>query len=543
MRKGYNKRIFVLGILLTLVIANLSPSFADSKFVRNVEINEKLVIFLHGFTGDYLNTWENFPALLEGDQILAHFDILMWGYPSNLFSFNPSIETLGRYIAERIEGLPERYKSLVIVAHSMGGLVSRAAVTSALTSNKRHSLLRLKKLILFGTPNEGAEIAKLTSFWNQQGQEMEPSSEFIEELNDDWISLSHDFNLEIPTTVLIGLEDSYVKPESAKSYFTDVRIVEGNHVSMVKPSSRNHISYHTVKNILLEKEVSYQKFTGLSGIVREVDNGVEIGGASVVLLGESSYETKPKRTDDDGYFSFQGLAMGGSYELKISHPDFFTDIFKIQSSKIEKYELARKPITSTLYVNPLSVYLEGDKREVSIKSSFGDIDWRVKHKAQWIDINPLNDTARSNFSGKVTFRYKGSNFSAEEIVPAVVEFVGKTTASEVQRTLVQIYPGKQNDNDLITIGGYLFLDNGGTLPHPVWATGYVNEETINNFNVTTHFSFKVAKKYVGKEFSVKFTGLPYEIDQTISKTSIRLSDNYLHADPPSLRIHLITGER
>jgi pimeloyl-ACP methyl ester carboxylesterase len=62
------------------------------------------------------------------------------------FDWRQSIPELGRELAARIQGEPAA--EVYLVAHSMGGLVARAAVF--------HGLPKLKRLVMLGTPNFGS---------------------------------------------------------------------------------------------------------------------------------------------------------------------------------------------------------------------------------------------------------------------------------------------------------------------------------------------------------------------------------------------------
>jgi pimeloyl-ACP methyl ester carboxylesterase len=62
------------------------------------------------------------------------------------FDWRRSIPDLGRELAERVRADPAR--EVLLVAHSMGGLVARAAVHAGMT--------KLKRLVMLGTPNFGS---------------------------------------------------------------------------------------------------------------------------------------------------------------------------------------------------------------------------------------------------------------------------------------------------------------------------------------------------------------------------------------------------
>lgn len=74
----------------------------------------------------------------------AGFDADFWGYDWRL-----SVKDLGEQLAKHLAGRPEKVH---LVAHSMGGLVSRAAL-------KQGAAGRVKRLVMLGTPNHGSFLA------------------------------------------------------------------------------------------------------------------------------------------------------------------------------------------------------------------------------------------------------------------------------------------------------------------------------------------------------------------------------------------------
>ena len=79
----------------------------------------------------------------------AGIEPFQFGYPSTQISIPDAAEYLDKAI-QSLEGIEE----LSIVAHSMGGLVTRAYFA-------RHGDPRIKRVVMMGTPNRGAELADL----------------------------------------------------------------------------------------------------------------------------------------------------------------------------------------------------------------------------------------------------------------------------------------------------------------------------------------------------------------------------------------------
>src|SRR5258707_9030691 len=165
------------------------------KFYSSVaELGNVAVVFVHGFSGDRRRTWGQIPDFLRGEPTLSGWDMFGFGYKSNLrfdilklWSADARLEE----IAIELFSVPElrQYKSLALVAHSMGGLVVQRALVkySALRNRTSH-------VVLFGTPSGGLIKATLFSFLKQQIRNMSASSEFIRQLRHDWTSLNLDEN-------------------------------------------------------------------------------------------------------------------------------------------------------------------------------------------------------------------------------------------------------------------------------------------------------------------------------------------------------------
>ena len=125
---------------------------------QQVKQAEKIVLFIHGIIGD---TESMIPAMqrakvtVQGQEkpLAEMYDLILAFDYENL---NTSIEENGRLLKQRLEavGLGENHgKELHIVAHSMGGLVSRWFIERE-GGNKI-----VNHLIMLGTPNAGSPWA------------------------------------------------------------------------------------------------------------------------------------------------------------------------------------------------------------------------------------------------------------------------------------------------------------------------------------------------------------------------------------------------
>ena len=193
-------------------MAGREPSI---RCIREGNGNPDAIVFVHGFTGDGLRTWADL-----SDQIARHPALVPWDcwtltYASRwlpditgIWAADADLSIIARHLRSHVNlGALARYRSLVLIAHSMGGLVVQKALTddNALAD-------RTSAVILFGTPGGGLVKARSIFFWKRQLADMAKSGPFITGLRRAW---QERFGREAPFTFLAvaGERDQFVPPE------------------------------------------------------------------------------------------------------------------------------------------------------------------------------------------------------------------------------------------------------------------------------------------------------------------------------------------
>jgi pimeloyl-ACP methyl ester carboxylesterase len=125
------------------------------------------------------------------------------------WSADPDLPILAIHLKTRLEMPPlVRYRSLAIVAHSMGGLV----VQRALLDNPA-LVPRVSHLLLFGTPSNGLRKAGFFAWLMPQVKNMAEGGAFIRTLRNDW-SEHFDRNPSFQMFAIAGDRDQFVPPKS-----------------------------------------------------------------------------------------------------------------------------------------------------------------------------------------------------------------------------------------------------------------------------------------------------------------------------------------
>lgn len=245
---------------------------------------EAAIVFVHGFGGKPDKTWGEFPHLLINDPRLAGWDIYSLGYATNLsldlaglWSADPEIEILARFFQTAVDLHPlGGYKQLVLIAHSMGGLVVQRALI-----DYEELARRVSHVFLFATPSAGLTKATPMARFKRQFRDLGAGSPFIKDLRERWES---EFGEQPPFTFLCvaGDRDEFVPWQSSIAPFAKDRcaVVPGNHVQIVKPKSSGELSVQLV----------------LKGLVGESALASVIGGGAMTTA--ATRDTTPKPDSD-----------------------------------------------------------------------------------------------------------------------------------------------------------------------------------------------------------------------------------------------------
>lgn len=241
------------------------------------EGQETVIVLLHGIGAkDPKNYWRQFLHVLRHDLIMKDFGIFVWKYPTHtksswLSNFTKSVEQ-GSIVetAPTIKRLGEAwkttyatqfstYKNVILVCHSMGGLVVKSWIIDTLKNQESTALEQLLHISFYATPHNGAPITLLAS-WNDQLQDMKMNAPFIEEVSKQW----HDrvvawkgkaiepedqrSNRYIPHLVIAGLSDQVVPAHYATIEGIELKTVPGDHAQVIQPIDEQDTRYQIWRN-------------------------------------------------------------------------------------------------------------------------------------------------------------------------------------------------------------------------------------------------------------------------------------------------------
>jgi pimeloyl-ACP methyl ester carboxylesterase len=246
------------------------------------ENKPNVILFVHGLNGG-LETWSHdektsFPEMLASEpQLAEHYDIACFNYfttftntygtSKSLFSRifgslnklrkNLPITELAQLLRTEFEVNLSDYERVIIIAHSMGGLISKACILGHLEETQATVV---KGFISLAVPHSGAKIANIGSLIssNVQLKDLGVLSDAVDQLSRDWLNATN----PPPAKYIYAAHDLVVDKKSAlaiESQKKDSIAVDEDHFSICKPKDQNETVYKAVLKYIIEFNSVYKE--------------------------------------------------------------------------------------------------------------------------------------------------------------------------------------------------------------------------------------------------------------------------------------------
>lgn len=144
----------------------------NSSAFLTLDYPTNLVIFVHGLNGKATGTWDEFPNLIRTYNDFANSDVIFYGYDSLKVQANNNAVKFYNLLKFVCEHSPNKlgykrdnvtddykYQRIIVVAHSLGAIVTRRALLCAKNENK--VWLPNCRMVLFAPAHKGARIQNL----------------------------------------------------------------------------------------------------------------------------------------------------------------------------------------------------------------------------------------------------------------------------------------------------------------------------------------------------------------------------------------------
>src|SRR5262245_9783840 len=222
--------------------------------------NRALCVLVHGLGGARYRTWGRLPHFVYQD--FPELDVGLYGYYSGWrrlwFTRSIAVEREARVLADQLRACD--YAEIVLLGHSLGGLLCKAALCELLDREDRATLARVRALILMATPQAGVRLPlRLLSWLSRDLEALRPQGAFVERVNRRFrdsglMDRSEGEEMGVRTFCVEASDDHWVDGVGATLGIRaeNRAIVRGSHTEVVKPSDRDDDVYRVIGRWLRE---------------------------------------------------------------------------------------------------------------------------------------------------------------------------------------------------------------------------------------------------------------------------------------------------
>lgn len=337
--------------------ANLDE-VADQSIVvhrRNGSSATRIILFVHGLGGSRYgkdSTWGNFPKFIFED--VSDLDVGLYQYETLWrrlkFGAQVPLDREADVFAGIVRDELASYRDIILVGHSMGGLLCKALITRLIHDGRMDLLDRIAGLFLLASPQLGSlRVPWILSLFSLDADALKPhgplladiARTFEDHLLVDRDAVSYDKPV-IPAFAVMGASDFWVDQLSAGIGLPtrQKKMAIGTHTEVVKPRSKDSPVYSWVRDQVnnclsrfehdvflamamagLDTEEQYQNYRSQA---LEIEKWLQdfCGFRSVFYAGRN-LETKDKFEAEDFSLSEDLAALRRSKYFMLVYPEKF----------------------------------------------------------------------------------------------------------------------------------------------------------------------------------------------------------------------------
>lgn len=270
-----------------------------------------VILFVHGLSGSADGTWSKMIEFFLRDELYSKYEVDTYEYPTSKFRLPfgkkmPGIPELAEGLASRIDTYHSGRSNIILVGHSLGGLVLRYYIANQFKKPKANNI---RAAAMIATPHTGSDLARLggaLSWRHTHLKQLAKGQLILTSILTDWASL--EIESHIDTLYVTGGVDSIVKRDSSMPYYGGVNfqnLIQHGHVDIIKPEHDQDIRFQVLRKFVMELGSSkkakanlpkeegwplffrYQQISERFYYVRRVDEVIEqaISGSNIWLSG------------------------------------------------------------------------------------------------------------------------------------------------------------------------------------------------------------------------------------------------------------------
>ena len=219
-------------------------------------VSQNVIIFIHGLSGSADGTWGKMIEFFRRDSTFSSYALDTYEYPTckiNLAFWRklPGIQELADGLSTFIQTYHSDKKSIILIGHSLGGLVLRYYILNAFKQDRSDALTAA---IMIATPHTGAALGRIgntISFRHAHLKQLTKGGDLLRSILDDWSHLK--IEQKIQTLYITGGMDAIVDGDSSKPFHGNDRaknLISFGHIDVIKPAHAGDIRFLTLKQFI-----------------------------------------------------------------------------------------------------------------------------------------------------------------------------------------------------------------------------------------------------------------------------------------------------
>jgi hypothetical protein len=200
-----------------------------------------VIVFIHGFIGDYVSTWGNPSILLDDPRFNRNYDFVFYGFKTALFGDVPAFDEEAAKLDHILSDLEENYKTITIVTHSKGGLLLSRTLLNRAKEYPEKQPFKIHKIVMFTPLTENVSLAQHPDLVKLLGSQSVDINQMQANTYSELGRVKEDFKalLDAPDPVGQARKERFLKDVAEHLYVINA---EGDEIVDVGPNGEKIVS-------------------------------------------------------------------------------------------------------------------------------------------------------------------------------------------------------------------------------------------------------------------------------------------------------------
>jgi pimeloyl-ACP methyl ester carboxylesterase len=200
-----------------------------------------VIVFVHGFIGDYVNTWGKPKVLLEDPRFNRNYDFVFYGFKTALFGDVPAFDEEAARLDRTLTHLEQDYKSITIVTHSKGGLLAMRTLLNRAKEFPGKQPYKIHRVVMFTPLTENVSLAQQAAFVKLLGKQSADIAQMQANTYSELGRVKEDLNdlLDPQEPLAQARKEAFIKDVAEHLYVINA---EGDEVVDVGPNGEKVVS-------------------------------------------------------------------------------------------------------------------------------------------------------------------------------------------------------------------------------------------------------------------------------------------------------------